>query len=190
MRGANFKNIKSDMLFTFLVALVTCSIIFLGYALKVIIDTSDLEPTVDKVLYVYSEPEVVSEVRTETEIVTIEVPPRAETELSDADMEELARVVHNEAGNQDMIGRRLVADVVLNRVDSLIFPNTVQDVIRQDDQFKYGGTYTDDDMEAVRLECQERLDHDVLYFRTGSYHRTGQKLFQHGDHYFSGGKGK
>ena len=187
MTGAKFRN---EVLFTFLVALVSCSIVFLGYSLKVIIEATDLEPKVDQVLYVHSQPEIVSEVRTETEVVAIEIPPRAETELSDDDMEELAKVVHNEAGNQDMIGRRLVADVVLNRVDSIMFPNTVQDVIRQEDQFKYGGTYTDEDMEAVRLECQERLDHEVLYFKTGAFHRTGQSLYQHGDHYFSGGKEK
>lgn len=44
MTGAKFRN---EVLFTFLVALVSCSIVFLGYSLKVIIEATDLEPKVD-----------------------------------------------------------------------------------------------------------------------------------------------
>ena len=126
--------------------------------------------------------------RTETKFVPIEVPPKGETELTEEEQFMLAAVVHAEAGNQDMIGKRLVADVVLNRLDSLQFPNTVQEVIEQEGQFKKAGSFLGDDLEAVQLECQSRLDHDVLYFRTGTYHRSEGKLYQHGDHYFSKGR--
>lgn len=182
------KRIQIDFLVTFATALSVCSIIFLGYGLKVIIESSHPVEMVDQVLYVETIPETVTEVRTEREVVTIEVPPKPETDLSDEDMYLIASVVHAEAGNQDMVGKRLVADVILNRVDSFLFPNTVREVVEQEGQFQKAGSFLSDDLEAVELECKERLDHDVMFFRTGGYHKRGGELYQHGDHYFSAGR--
>lgn len=47
----------------------------------------------------------------------------------------LARIVFAESGNQPLDGRIAVANVVLNRVKSPAFPNTVQEVLAQKNQF-------------------------------------------------------
>ena len=63
------------------------------------------------------------------EIKTVETP------LNDNEKIVLAKVVHAEAGNQDMTGKRLVVDCVLNRVDCEEYPNHVFGVVLQDGQF-------------------------------------------------------
>ena len=54
---------------------------------------------------------------------------------SDQDYEVLTRIVEAEAGGCDTKGRILVANVVLNRVKSKEFPNTITDVVYQKSQF-------------------------------------------------------
>lgn len=116
----------------------------------------------------------------------------AEEEYCDQ-LELLAICVQAEAGNQDLTGRRLVADVILNRVDSEIFPDTIEGVISQNNQFS---TYTDGAMEnvyepdeltfkAVQMEVYgERLDKNILYFTAGEYNKYCKPLYKHDDHYF------
>lgn len=50
-------------------------------------------------------------------------------EMKYGDMELVAQLVQAEAGNQDLTGKRLVADVVYNRVRDPRFPNTVEGVV-------------------------------------------------------------
>lgn len=120
------------------------------------------------------------------EIITLVIKGQNEFTLTPDEMELLARIVHAEAGNQDMVGKRLVVDVVLNRMVDSKFPNTIGGVIYQIGQFtKPSATYTDSDMEAVILECERRIDTEILWFRTGSYHNVGTPAYQHGAHYFS-----
>lgn len=54
-------------------------------------------------------------------------------ELSERDYDTLLRVVEAEAGCEDENGKLLVANVVLNRVNSNRFPSTVYDVVYQAD---------------------------------------------------------
>ena len=49
----------------------------------------------------------------------------------------LCRIVEAEAGGEDMTGRILVANVILNRVESKAFPNTIEGVVFQ----KNNGTF-------------------------------------------------
>ncbi|MEW9677127.1 cell wall hydrolase [Lentibacillus sp. L22] len=49
--------------------------------------------------------------------------------------ETLAKLVHAEAGGEPMAGKIAVASVVLNRVNSPEFPDTIHDVIYQPGQF-------------------------------------------------------
>lgn len=56
-------------------------------------------------------------------------------ELSDNDIEWIYRIVEHEAGNQKADGKRAVAEVVLNRVYSNKFPNTVEGVLFSPGQF-------------------------------------------------------
>ena len=56
--------------------------------------------------------------------------------ISDADIDLLARIVRAEAQTEPFEGKVAVASVVLNRVDSPKFPDTIRDVIYQSGQFQ------------------------------------------------------
>ena len=58
------------------------------------------------------------------------------TEVSYADAQMLMKIAQAEAGNQGIDGMAAVMRVVLNRVDSKDFPDTVEDVITQPFQFE------------------------------------------------------
>ncbi len=47
----------------------------------------------------------------------------------------LCRIVQAEAGGEDMLGKQMVADVIINRVESPKFPNSVEGVVFQGTQF-------------------------------------------------------
>ena len=107
-------------------------------------------------------------------------------------LETLAICVEAEAGNQDLLGKRLVADVILNRVESPRFPDTIEGVISQKYQFT---TYWDGSMdaitepseetfEAVNMELRSRLDEDILFFTAGDYNTYCEPAYIVGDHYF------
>lgn len=131
----------------------------------------------------------------------VEIQPLISLELTEVnlaeeakydDMELIAQLVQAEAGNQDLEGRRLVTSVVLNRVRSDQFPNTVEDVIFQDGQFSVikngmfdeAGWHMDElTYQAVELEMEEQMDTDILFFSRGrsEYMNTAYK---HQDHWF------
>lgn len=110
------------------------------------------------------------------------------------ELELLALVVEAEAGNQDLTGKRLVVDVVLNRVDSPLFPNTITEVLQQENQFstmwngaveKAAWNMQDSTYEAVLKEVSgPRLDYDIMYFTAGAYNDYCTPAYIHGDHYF------
>lgn len=110
------------------------------------------------------------------------------------ELELLAQVVEAEAGNQDLTGKRLVVDVVLNRVDSPLFPDTITEVLEQTGQFStmWNGAVEDagwhmqeDDYTAVMMEVTGvRLDYDIYYFTAGEYNDSCKPAYIHGDHYF------
>ncbi|WP_100407483.1 cell wall hydrolase [Bacillus solitudinis] len=56
--------------------------------------------------------------------------------LSENDIDLLARIVRAEAQSEPFEGKVAVADVVLNRVESTQFPNTIKKVIYQPGQFQ------------------------------------------------------
>ena len=107
----------------------------------------------------------------------------------------VAQLVEAEAGNQDLVGKQYVADVVFNRVESELFPNTIEEVIFQKNPVQFAVTVngmfeaaaydiSEETFEAVRLEAfGDRLDTGILYFGTGKY--NGHGFWQHGDHWFS-----
>lgn len=113
-------------------------------------------------------------------------------EIRSGEMELIAQLVMAEAGNQDLTGKRYVVDVVLNRVDSDDFPDTVEEVIFQKNQFSViengafdeaGWTITEECYEAVKLEYEERLNYDILYFSRGKS-KYASNHFKHQDHWF------
>ena len=115
-----------------------------------------------------------------------------ECELYDDSLELLAICVEAEAGNQDLKGKRLVVDVILNRVDSDRFPNDIESVITQVGQFSsYWDGHMDavyepseETFEAVKMELEDRLDSEVLFFTEGRYNPYCEPMFKYGAHYF------
>ena len=114
------------------------------------------------------------------------------TSYSLEDKELLYRIVHHEAGNQDLDGCRLVCDVVLNRVESKRFPNTVKDVIFQKGQFTTARALYSIDVTSISEKVKNavdqelggrRLDGQSLFFARKPVTSVG--LYQHGAHYFS-----
>ena len=108
-------------------------------------------------------------------------------------LEILATCVEAEAGNQDLMGKRLVADVILNRVESPRFPDTIEGVISQKYHFTtyWDGTMdaitepSEETFEAVKMELYgQRLDEDILFFTAGNYNTYCEPAYIVGDHYF------
>lgn len=126
-------------------------------------------------------------------------------DLSEPDLEALLRIVEAEAGNEDEDGKLLVANVVLNRVNSGIFPNSVPEVVFQKEkgvsQFSpvangsyYGVEISEETVRAVeRALMGEDLSQGALYFVARKYadsrkvqwfDRNLTYLFAHGGHEF------
>jgi len=101
----------------------------------------------------------------------------------------IATVAQSEAGNQTELGRRLVIDCILNRVETDEFPDTVSSVILQRGQFT--SRRLSPPPEVIKWAAYEiyfRTNSEVLWFRTGQYHEYGEPICQEGSHYFSGKK--
>jgi N-acetylmuramoyl-L-alanine amidase len=87
----------------------------------------------------------------------------------------LSRAIYSEAGNQPMAGRIAVGTVILNRVASDTFPDTVEDVIFAPNQFSpvaNGTIYNEPDEESI-IAAKLCLDGvreagDSLYFNVNS----------------------
>ena len=135
-----------------------------------------VEPMAEKEVFVEPEPEE---------------PPA--TFATQEEIELIALCVMAEAEGECEYGQRLVIDVILNRVDDPHFPDTIYDVIYQENQFSgmYGDRITrcyvkDELVQLVQEELENRTNYEVVFFRTGHYHRSyGVPMFQVGAHYFS-----
>ncbi len=113
----------------------------------------------------------------------------------------LERIVEAEAGDQDLKGRVLVANVVLNRVKSKNFPNSVKRVVfahRQFSPISNGSYYSVSVSSTTRKAVQAALDgrdysRGALYFMCRSasspsnvswFDRDLTRLFKYGCHEF------
>ncbi len=108
------------------------------------------------------------------------------------DIELIALVTMAEAEGESEYGKRLVIDTILNRVDSVHYPDTVFDVVYQPNQFasmwdeRVNRCYVMDEIcELVEEELLERNNHEVIFFTADEYSRYGTPMFQEGNHYFS-----
>lgn len=107
-------------------------------------------------------------------------------------LELLALCVEAEAGNQGLVGKKYVCDVILNRVDDADYPDNITDVILQQNQFSVvldGRIWevepTEETFQAVREELESRTNYDVLFFSCEGYSQYGTDWKKIGDHYFS-----
>lgn len=93
--------------------------------------------------------------------------------ISQEDKELMAKVIYLEARGECFEGQQAVAEVILNRVMSSKFPNTVTDVVYQSGQFSVTPlisqtTATDTQYNAIdaALNGTSVLPEDVLFFST------------------------
>lgn len=178
---------KNDIIGAVLAGGLSLTLCTVGFLAGQLYQQSITEPVV---ITQIEEVEKIERVEVPTEkVVTVEVqkvvPRKIETELTDYEKELIARVVMSEAPYEDMIGKRLVVDTILNRVDSPAFPNTVSGVVYQDGQYYKAVDYSTECMDAVEYEIYERIDYDVLWFASSGYLPYGTKAYQHGGHYFN-----
>ena len=125
--------------------------------------------------------------------------------MSDEDYENLLKIVEAEAGTEDIKGRVLIANVIMNRVRHSEFPDNITDVIWEYDngvpQFspvadgRIGEvTVTDETREAVKQALQGTdYSEGALFFIQKSaaekhniawFEKDLTKLFKHGVHEF------
>ena len=126
-------------------------------------------------------------------------------DLSERDMELLLRIVEAEAGCEDEDGRILVANVVLNRMESELFPDSVAEVVLQTNngvsQFSpvsSGSIWTVEISEETREAVEKALEGETisqgaLFFAARKYADSKRMkwfdekldfLFEHGGHDF------
>ncbi len=116
--------------------------------------------------------------------------PRYE-EITAEERELLARVVYAESNTEPLEGQIAVAQVVLNRVRSESFPDTVSEVIYQERQFSTAPilsrvTPNETNYEAVDAAFEtEVVPYEVLYFSRGAendrvWGRIGAHVFCYG----------
>lgn len=121
--------------------------------------------------------------------------------MSAGDYKILQKIVQAESGNCDLTGKILVANVVLNRVNSSQFPDNVKDVVYQKSQFSPVSngsidrcTVSAQTKEAVdRALAGEDYSQGALYFMNRAAAKAGSVrwfdreltyLFRHGGHEF------
>ncbi len=145
------------------------------------------------------ETELPEEAITEPEIVTEENTNHLDLDANDYHV--LLKIVESESGCEDLTGRILVANVILNRVRSDLFPNTVTEVVYQ----KHRGvpqfspttdgrieqvTVSADTVTAVDRALQgEDPSMGALYFRSvhcdSRWHDNHLvRILEHGNHIF------
>ena len=117
---------------------------------------------------------------------------KSKLDISEEDIELIALVTMAEAEGECELGKRLVIDVILNRVASEHFPDTVEGVVYQPNQFtsmwngRSDRCYVKEDIcQLVREELERQVSYDVAFFRTKHYSDYGYPLIQCGAHYFS-----
>ena len=140
---------------------------------------------------------------TQVEGLPEEDPQAAEAfaDYTESDYNVLLRIVQAEAGGCDMKGKILVANVILNRVESDEFPDTITDVVYEKRQFSpvSNGSINRCKVEQETVEAVDRAlagedySEGALYFMnrrasSGSNVRWFDThldyLFQHGGHEF------
>lgn len=117
-----------------------------------------------------------------------------EEDEADDQFELLYQIVMCEGGyTEPDDGIRAMADGVLNRMDSPLFPNTIAEVIYQKGQFEPVGSgrlWSYVPTERVIQICAEEIQHrtypEILYWRTGHYHAGTKPIVHIGHHYYSG----
>lgn len=151
-----------------------------------------------------NEEEILKETASGQRVVGYQV-LQQEMKLEADEYETLLRIVEAEAGGEDVMGKILVANVVLNRVESSRFPDTIRGVVFQKENNMYqfspvcDGRYnrvkiSDETIEAVdRTLSGEDPSQGALFFAARKsanpekmkwFDRHLNRLFAYGGHEF------
>lgn len=124
--------------------------------------------------------------------LTPEVEKEPNYPLTQEEIDLIALVTMGEAEGETELGKRLVIDTILNRIDHPSFPDTVYDVVYQPNQFsvmwnsRIERCYVMPEIvELVKEELLERTNYECVFFMAGEYSKYGEPLFQECCHYFS-----
>ena len=121
--------------------------------------------------------------------------------LDEQEYQVLLRIVEAEAGGEDTVGKMLVANVIMNRVNSGIFPATVTGVVYQNTECgaQFAPTVdgridrvsvSQDTTEAVnRVLGGEDVSQGALFFRSTRsrsswFDQSLNRVLEHGNHIF------
>lgn len=145
-----------------------------------------------ELLLIVEEPvEVAQTIEAENETI-VEPEVIEEFYISQEEIELVALVTMAEAEGEPEDGKRLVIDTILNRLDHERFPNTIFDVIYQQEAFTavWNGRMDrcevrEEYCELVKDELMSRTNTDIVFFRTGRYSSYGKPVMKVGNHYFS-----
>ena len=138
------------------------------------------------------------------EAIPEEVPTEsvaANFNLDEQEYQVLLRIVEAEAGGEDTVGKMLVANVIMNRVRSGIFPTTVTGVVYQNTECgaQFSPTVdgridrvsvSQDTTEAVnRVLGGEDVSQGALFFRSTRsqsswFDQSLNRVLEHGNHIF------
>ena len=118
---------------------------------------------------------------------------KRKTKLTDEEILLMQKVVSAESRGESLEAQYTVACVILNRMESTIFPDTLEGVVRQSAQFTCVGNgiinkvpITESVKHAVAKALDNNtVDENVLWFRSSHYHTFHNQAFQIGDLYFS-----
>ena len=177
------------------IATVLCMIFFVGFAVCGVVRSTDKETLEIKQSYpvlAEAEPMIMADLLMESPNLTPEVEKEPDYPLTQEEIDLIALVTMGEAEGETELGKRLVIDTILNRIDHTSFPDTVYDVVYQPNQFSVMWNSRIDRcyvmpeiVELVKEELLERTNYDCVFFMAGGYSKYGEPLFQECCHYFS-----
>ena len=162
----------------------------------------DWQPMVQATSFLGVSEEIIS---TQRVLVANTITKERDVFITQSEYDDLLRLVEAEAGGEDIIGKMLVANVVLNRVENENFPNNIHDVIFQQEegvtQFSpiSDGRFYSVEVSAQTIEAVNRVlqgednSKGALYFAARKaankenmqwFDENLQRLFAYGGHEF------
>lgn len=191
--------------------IATANVIEYSSVLGALFQSEDADEEVDEIVVdqlsvaevrenalLYSIDEIYADVSSDSSKDDLLVTPAASVDMSaqySAEaVDELERLVQSEAATEDLDGRILVANVVLNRIDTGIWGDDLQSVISSPGQFEPvdNGAYKSVVVDSVTKNAVlsalggEDLSKGAIYFQKSNAKVWGNKkfLFRHGSHSF------
>lgn len=201
------KKMKDFDISSFVIGIAICLVIFGFTAIYIVTNPKEdvpmlkAEPIVTEQTTTYEIPKVLSgghetvEVETVEEISEVAELPVEETKRPTlTDDEIVARVVHQEAKGESLIGQVAVAITVYNRCD--FYGKTVESVVFEPDQFSYDPDVKPYDScfravviaKLIKDFAPDLFPKTMMWFAAGGYHtgeHCGKPFIQIGNHYFN-----